>query len=122
MVGYRFFEHDALPFRHSLHMRFGCMQNDICSTVYWYQEGAVPDWEQLLPGAKLPRGTCDLDLPWSGSWWLCGPFDNRQNQAMEGALPAEIEFDPERTYDGMNVEGALWLREGSRALGRDVAR
>ncbi len=128
VVGCRFFEHDALLFRHSLHMRFGCMQNDICSTVYWYQEGAVrpffamPDWKQLLPGTELPRGTCDLALPRSGSWWLCGPFDNRQNQAMAAALPAETEFDPERTYDGMHAEGALWLSEGSRALGRDVAR
>src|SRR5690606_9717306 len=35
LAGYRFFVRDAVPFRHSLHMRFGCMQNDICSTVYW---------------------------------------------------------------------------------------
>ena len=39
LVGYRFFEQDRLPFRESLQMRFGCMANDICSTVYWYQEG-----------------------------------------------------------------------------------
>ena len=43
--------------------------NDICSTVYWYQEGAVrpffrmPDWPQLLPGVELPRGVHDLPLP-----------------------------------------------------------
>ena len=35
VVGYRFFEYDTIPFRESIHMRFGCMSNDICSTVYW---------------------------------------------------------------------------------------
>jgi Protein of unknown function (DUF2961) len=86
LVGYRFFEHDAVEFRESIHMRFGCMRNDICSTVYWYQERPVrpffemPEWDALLPGAKLPRGTCDLALPASGHWWLCGPFDNTNEQ------------------------------------------
>ena len=34
---YRFFEEDTIPFRESLHFRFGCVSNDICSTAYWYQ-------------------------------------------------------------------------------------
>lgn len=35
LVGYRFFVRDAIPFEKSIHLRFGCMENDICSTVYW---------------------------------------------------------------------------------------
>ena len=40
LVGYRFFERDSIEFRKSIHVRFGAMQNDICATSYWYQEGA----------------------------------------------------------------------------------
>lgn len=128
LVGYRFYEPDTILFRKSLHMRFGCMANDICSTVYWYQEGPVrpffrmPDWPQLLPGVELPRDTCDMPLPASGEWWLCGPFGNQDDQAMRGTLPAEAEIRPEAVYDGMHEDGSRWLTEGSRQLGRDVAR
>ena len=65
--------------------------NDICATSYWYQEGPVrpffemPDWPLLQPAERfeppwgqLPRGTCDLPLPDTGSWWVCGPFRNRE--------------------------------------------
>jgi hypothetical protein len=41
VVGYRFFSPDPLPFRHSLHMRFGCMRNDISATT--------PDGKVLKP-------------------------------------------------------------------------
>jgi len=128
LVGYRFFEHDSLRFRKSIHMRFGSMCNDICSIVYWYQEKPVrpffeiPDWPLLLPGSKLPRGICDLPLPPSGEWWLCGPFANKDNQAMETALPSESEFSADATYDGMHETGSPWLSAGSQQAGRDVAR
>ena len=130
LVGYRFFERDSITFRKSIHMRFGCMQNDISATTYWYQEGAVrpyvkmPDWPLLMPGAELPRGACDLPLPDSGSWWCCGPFYNRGTDAMSMDLPPETEFDPKATYDGLHTkaEGSPWLSEGSKAAGKDKAR
>ncbi len=128
VVGYRFFERDRLPFQKSAHMRFGCMANDICSTVYWYQEQPVrpffqmPDWPKLLPGMELMRGTCDLPLPSSGEWWLCGPFANQDNQAMTKALPPELKFDPDATFDGLHSANSAWLTPGSRELGRNVAR
>lgn len=79
LVGYRFFDVDSISFRESIHMRFGCMSNDICSTVYWYQVGAprpftkVPPWKSLLPGKELARGEMDLPLPDRGTWWVKVP-------------------------------------------------
>ena len=128
LAGYRFFVPDAIPFRESIHLRFGCMRNDICSTVYWYQQGAVrpffrlPDFSRLLPGTELPGGTCDLPLPDTGSWWICGPFGNAGNGAMKAALPAESERDTGATCDAMHEEGSPWLTAGSKAAGLDAAR
>ncbi len=128
VVGYRFFEPDAINFRESIHMRFGCMANDICSTVYWYQEEPVrpffrmPDWPQLLPGVELRHGECDVPLPESGAWWLCGPFGNPDGAAMGQTLEAETEFDQGQTFDGGHEPDSAWLTEGSKELGRDVAR
>jgi len=138
LVGYRFFEEDAIPFRESVHMRFGCMRNDICATTYWYSEKPVrpffkmPDWERLAyvrqhflaedVQQEMPRGTYDLPLPDSGEWWLCGPFENASGQAMDAVLPAEQTFDPEAELDGLHQEDSPWLLEGSCALGRNVAR
>ena len=136
VVGYRFFTPDPLPFRHSLHMRFGCMRNDICATTYWYQESPVrpffqmPSWDALAylktnwwdPERALPRGACDLPLPDSGDWWVCGPFGNQRDAAMRETLPAEITFAPDAVHDGRHEDGSLWLTEGSRALGRNQAR
>ena len=41
---------------------------------------------------------------------------------MEADLPAETEFHPEAAFDGGHGEDSPWLTEGSRELGRDVAR
>ena len=134
VVGYRFFEHDTLPFEKSIHVRFGCMANDICSTVYWYQNLPVrpfvtmPDWPDLLPEGKngdpikLAPGVCDLPLPESGEWWLCGPFGNREGRALQNTLLPEKEMNVTATYEGMHEPGSAWLTEGSRQLGRDRAR
>jgi hypothetical protein len=128
LAGYRFFIPDPVRFQESLHMRFGCMCNDICSTVYWYQRPPLrpfvklPDWPKLLPGTALSAQEIDLPLPDSGSWWLCGPFDNQSNQAMATQLPAETESPSQKTYDGLHADGSPWLTEGSRELGRNVAR
>jgi hypothetical protein len=73
-------------------MRFGCMQNDICSTVYWYQTGTVrpfvkmPEFPKLLPGTTLARGEMDEPLPQSGTWWVKGPLENKAGEAIRDAL------------------------------------
>jgi hypothetical protein len=96
LAGYRFFDTDSISFRQSLHMRFGCMSNDICSTVYWYQTGAprpftkMPPWKTLLPGAELPRGKMDLPLPDRGTWWVKVPAEKAERgiaDALAGSLP-----------------------------------
>ena len=130
--------YDAISFQESVHMRFGCMQNDVCATTYWYQEGKVrpffrmPEWRHTayrqgnvfsrVSREAFPRGTYDISLPDSGSWWLCGPFGNRGNRAMSALLPPETELLPAADYDGLHEEGSAWLTEGSRELGRDRAR
>ena len=128
LAGYRFFEHDAVGFRRSLQMRFGCMENDICATTWWYQQTPVrpffemPEPARRLPGVDLRAGTCDLPLPASGTWWLCGPFGNQGETAMAAPLAAESTFDAGATHDGRHVAGSPWLSAGSRSAGRDVAR
>ncbi len=128
LVGYRFFEKDTIAFQESIQMRFGCMVNDICSTTYWYQKAPVrpffdmPDWPALLPGVELPRNTHDRAQPTSGDWWLCGPFANHGNEAMGQELPAERAAPGPHGLDGLHGLDSAWLTEGSRSLGRDVAR
>ncbi|MDP7398255.1 MAG: DUF2961 domain-containing protein [Lentisphaeria bacterium] len=80
VVGYRFYDQDSIQYEESIQFRFGCMANDICSTVYWYQEGAVrpffemPGFDKLLPGEELPVGSGDLALPDRGGWLVAGPI------------------------------------------------
>ena len=101
VVGYRFFTHDAIAFQSSVHMRFGCMANDICSMVYWYAERpvrpffALPDWPKLLPGVDLPRGTCDLALPHDGEWRLGAPFRKEGDDAVRACLLANADGETE---------------------------
>jgi len=98
LVGYRFFVRDAIHFERSIHMRFGCMENDICSTVYWYQSGDVrpftrmPDWKKLLPDTPLPRGEMDLQLPDSGVWLVDGPYDNNDDEALNDAMSKPLNM------------------------------
>jgi len=139
VAGYRFFDPDRIPFQRSVHMRFGCMENDVCSTVWWYGEKPVrpffrmPPWPLLsvknsrphtVPAEeRIPRGAYDLPLPDSGSWWLCGPFGNQDGRAMAADLPPEREpFAADACFDGVHEEGSAWLTPGSKALGRDQAR
>lgn len=127
LVGYRFYDNDRVQFDRSLQIRFGCMANDICATVYWYSDAPVrpffkmPDFPQLLPGVELPRGTYDLPIPTTGSWWLNGPYGNEGNRAMTTTLPAETEFQSTARYDGMHEEGSRWLLPHSIELGRHEA-
>ena len=143
LVGYRFFAKDTIAFRESIHIRFGSMCNDICSNVYWYQEKPVrpffimPDFKYLLSykrkfelsaskllSPSLPRGTYDLPIPNTGEWWICGPFNNKNNKAMKSTLKPETEVEVmyNQVYDGMHEEGSLWLTKGSREVGINKAR
>jgi hypothetical protein len=74
------------------------MENDVCSTVYWYQTGQVrpftkmPDWKQLLPGTPLARGEMDLALPDSGVWLVDGPY-NGGDEAFDDAKGKPLAMD-----------------------------
>jgi hypothetical protein len=129
VVGYRWFIPDPIDFQESIHLRYGCMANEICSMAYWYQQGAVrpffrlPDWPLLLPGSELPRGSHDLPLPDHGAWRVCGAFDLRDGAAMRDTLPAEVESPAEgAAYDGGHPAGSPYLNERTRELGRDKPR
>lgn len=127
LVGYRFYDQDAILYQESIQFRFGCMQNDICSTVYWYQEGAVrpffamPPFDKLLPGAELPPGECDLALPDCGGWLLSGPIDNAGGAAMQGTLAEETDLSlrpwtPARSHHGF-VDLGHYFRPRRRGSG-----
>jgi hypothetical protein len=143
LAAYRFFEHDAITFERSLHFRFGCVANDICSTAYWYQTNPhrpflrLPEWEKLHPGTELRRGAADLleaagatgpDAVRSsaddGEWWLCGPFENEHGQAMQRVLPPEEGALPSRDarYDGGFGESSPWRNPRSGKPEQHVAR
>lgn len=129
IVGYRFFIPDELRFEESLHLRFGCMSNEICSTAYWYQCGEVrpffriPDWSSLVPGSELLGGIHDLPLPDDGTWQLCGAFDPQDGAAMRETLPPESSFNPADIFDGYHPESSPYLNERTREeLGRDRAK
>jgi len=94
ITGLRWFIEDSLPFDSSIQVRFGCMENDICATVYWYQQGEVREFFRLPPSElrvaggrepNLPRGSFDLPLPDSGNWRLTGPIDNSDDTAIAAA-------------------------------------
>lgn len=109
LVGYRFYDQDAVAFEESLQFRFGCMENDISSTVYWYQEGplrpfvTLPAMEQLLPSAELRPGACDLPLPDRGGWLVAAPLPRAKGAALPlpaDALPADLPWVPARAHHG----------------------
>jgi hypothetical protein len=96
VTGYRWFANDTIEFRRSIHVRFGCMSNDICSTAYWYQEKPVrpffrlPPFEHFAVGKtslEIPRGKFDLPLPDSGQW-LVSPAD------VDAIAAGSTKFDP----------------------------
>ncbi len=127
LVGYRFFVKDSIPFEKSIHMRFGCMENDICSTVYWYQAGEVrpisklPPFAKLLAGTPLKRGEMDLPLPNAGSWRVAGPFENAHSQAITAAaqgaaLPNNVKWIERPSYHGF-VDFNHAFRPHARGVG-----
>jgi hypothetical protein len=90
LAAYRFFASDVIPFDRSIHVRFGSMANDICSTAYWYQEPPhrpffrMPGWDQLLRGSELPYGSTGApDL--NPRWMVHGPFHPDATSALLAA-------------------------------------
>ena len=128
LAAYRFFEEEAIPFRKSVHFRFGCVANDICSTAYWYQTEphreffGMPTADRLLPGVELERGECDIFDEYGGEWWLCGPFENAENEGMKRKRPPEQGFDPDATYDGGFMPGSPWIYPASGYGDQHTAR
>lgn len=123
LVGYRFFIKDGIQWHQSLHMRFGSMQNDICSMVYWYQEGPVrtgirlPKPSQWLPGSRVKREETMTELPNSGSWKVGGPFENQGHlavkKAMDGTLLTNVSepvnwITDRRAFHGFIDFNHLW--------------
>lgn len=143
IAAYRFYEHDAISFDRSVHFRFGCMSNDICSTAYWYQTEPhrpfvkMPPWAKWVPGTELKRGETDLleqtgatgpgavlaDAE-DGEWWLCGAFENESGQAMARLLPPEegSQPDPSARYDGGFTEKSPWRNTRSQRPDQHMAR
>ncbi len=103
VVGYRFYDQDSVQYEQSIQFRFGCMQNDICSTVYWYQQGRVrpffemPGFDKLLPATDLPAGSCDLALPDRGGWLVAGPI---APDALPDTDHAQLSWAATRSHHG----------------------
>jgi hypothetical protein len=108
ITGYRWFLNDAILFEESIQVRFGSMENDICSTVYWYQEGSVRPFFKLPSFPALtanrddnpsPRGTYDLPIPASGTWRLLGRLldykDHRVIMPSDQSLSEATRTEPE---------------------------
>jgi hypothetical protein len=104
VVGYRWYLNDAIEFEKSIHLRFGCMSNDICATVYWYAERPVrpyfrlPEFKHLVPGREsleIKRGTHDLPLPDAGTWRISPATDDPSlDQVVSGGSGAAAGAGP----------------------------
>jgi hypothetical protein len=112
LAAYRFFVHDAIYFRQSIHMRFGARAHDVAATVYWYSARPVrpfftmPPVDQRMPGSEIRRGEYDLPLPDSGQWWITGPFA----LDFKGPLPAMGDFDPGQPFQNRPWQKVAALR------------
>ena len=110
ITGYRWFAHDRIEFHESIHFRFGCMQNDICSTVFWYQEGPV------RPFFKLPRGR-QLDYTRAVPELPRGSFDLRCRRRVSATGPAKPYVNTSKTRFekpriGLNATASARYRSG----------
>jgi hypothetical protein len=123
LVGYRFYDRDAIRYESSIQFRFGCMANDICATVYWYQEGAVrpffemPAFDKLLPGTSLPAGACDLALPDRGGWSVAGPIEG---DTLDETDVTKLPWTATRSHHGF-VDFNHCFRPGQRGVGNHYA-
>lgn len=113
VTGYRFFKHERIPFRRSVRMRFGCMRNDICSTVYWYSEKAPIEFfpinhESIANPPAYKMG--------ESNWKVFGPLPDRCNldaeKCMARALSGEFDFRiplGDIGYGTEDCKEAVWL-------------
>lgn len=120
LTGYRFYIKDSIEFRGSIQMRFGCMSNEICSTVYWYAKSEVRDFFRMPAADSLMPNTLssgeDKELPDCGEWDICGPFPaakgfdfedfvrNRENWQFQKEFPLYSEY----TYGPDDRSNARW--------------
>jgi len=116
VVGYRFYTVDTIHFQESLRFHFGCMENDICSMIYWYQTGAprrfvkTPEWKQLLPATVLKGPDQDIPAPDAGSWNVGRVLDNEGGAAIREALQgmsADRKFTREDWIPRATLHGFL---------------
>ncbi len=80
MNAYRFYVAEDYSFEDSLHMRFGCIGNDISSVAYWYQAEPHHDYyrsphgRDLLPGNPLGGKPYRLPNEREREWLVLGAF------------------------------------------------
>jgi hypothetical protein len=74
------------------------------------------------PELELRRGEYDLPLETTGSWWLCGPFEDADGQAMSAELPPEKAFDPSGSWDGGFDDASPWRQPSSIKPEQHIAR
>lgn len=114
LTGYRWFHDDSVKFKKSIQMRFGCMSNDICSTVYWYQQQPVrpffrlPPFEKITPGLRtapeILLGEFDLPMPDYGEWWISEVTETDSIEAVSRtSLKHSQQVDPD-----------VWKRQRSK--------
>lgn len=120
VTGYRFYNKDSIEFKKSIQMRFGCMENEICSTVYWYSKAKVRDFYIMPPADSMQPNTLtagkDLELPDCGEWSICGPFpafyglDFEKFAGNSENLDSQkvISLNSEYTYGPDNRRSARW--------------
>lgn len=120
LTGYRFYVKDRIEFQKSIQMRFGCMKNEICSTVYWYSKQKVREFYRMPPADSMFPDTRtagkDLPLPDSGEWSICGPFPISSELDFEKFVKnsenldtaKEIPLNSEYTYGPDNRKSARW--------------
>jgi hypothetical protein len=92
---FRFFVNEKYCFEDSLHVRFGCIGNDISSVGYWYQSEPhrdffrLPHGEELLPDNKLVTASYDIEDDRADDWLLLGafPLNDREVNRLCGVSP-----------------------------------
>lgn len=113
VTGYRFFKHERIAFRRSIRMRFGCMRNDVCSTVYWYSERRPTDFFPLsFETIDAPPPFC-MGQP---RWNVFGPLPDRCDLSVEDCMRRALHGDfsfrlPLDTfgYGADDRKEAVWL-------------
>ncbi len=125
LTGYRFFKHDRIPFKKTVTMRFGCMKNDICATVYWYSEKTPKPFFRMTHESVVNPPRVSLG---EVKWKVFGPIPNRCDLDANALISAGLQGDfslvvplgdvaygadarkDARWLDGLNERGFLDFR------------